>query len=749
MDLNNYSDLKITEQISDTLDNVIVSVLTKEKISYNKFELVEYNNTKWALFNINYNITNIGVVNTITLIEPTKILENYIKVGMAFTDYTSLKTEIERALIKFEFPYTLLDSDGLLDGVSGIDLKYAGNITLREVLDDMLSVIDCAVRFDGTNILIEDNNKRGKLITLDNNIEINDSIDAEYDVGGIVAIGNNIFSKNNVVEYLTPRSESGVYDNTNGNLYTQFPINNINAIKIQTKFRATGKKNSNEDLVFDGDIILDISDFCYEYSTWALLPSNPNVVTKDTLETTFYYNFKGNSIEGLFTLNRPNGFAPSIEVWREIFILLRTESPYKEKLTEQVSNIIANSGITDFEVNNIILGYNSQPNYAIVDYNPIYNALIDTRKKQNDNTRIIMNYNFEQTNLELFSKNIQATADKMGNREITINMRHNNVSEMYNLHDYTSDNYVVNMRSYAFKNGYILAQYHLTQNFNNIAENIKILREKRLYNIPDDDIERIIEINIDYKVSKTEHLYTTIDNVLNNMLKTFNNESAELIKNLYLNTDVMSLSYGGNIPVVVYSSQDAIYYYGKCYDNYAINYYVDDDNITKPFSYVDNNGECKNYKIELNSDFVDSFKNDLDRVKKLPKTYFGDYKTIFIFTNYETIYKDKYETLSFLIRFSIDSVDDDLVIGGGFFADNKLLEKGNLKFKIKYGNFWIKSKNSVYNENINSYNLIVKDNSVRINGTLNKNYNYYEIVDNFGNLILRSSTKNNKFYFYK
>lgn len=746
MDLNNYSDLKITEQISDTLDNAVVSILAKEKISYNKFELVEYNNTKWALFNIDYDITNVGVVNTISLIEPTKILENYIKVGMAFTDYTDLKTEIERALIKFEFPYTLLDSDGLLDGVSGIDLKYASNITLREVLDDMLSVIDCAVRFDGTNILIENNNKRGKLITLDNNIEINDSIDAEYDVGGIIAIGNNIFSQKNLIEYLVPRSESGVYDNTNGSLYTQFPISTINKIYLQTKFRATGKKNGNEDLVYDGDIVVDVTDFCYEYAMWSLLPTNPNTVTKDTLETTFYYNLKGNSIDGLFSLSRPNGFAPSIEVWRNIFILLRTESPYKEDLAEQVNNIITNSGITNFEVNNIILGYDSQPNYAIVDYNPIYNALIDTRKKQNDNTRIIMNYNFEQTNLELFSKNVQATADKMGNREITINMRHNNVSEMFNLHDYTSDNYVVNMRSYAFKNGYILAQYHLTQNFNNIAENIKILREKRLYNIPDDDIERVIEIKVDYKVSKTEHTYTRADDVLNNMLKTFNNESAELIKNLYLTTD--AISNGGNIPVVVYSSQDAIYYYGKCYDNYAINYYVDDDNITKPFSYVDNNGECENYKIELNSDFVDNFKNNLDRVKKLPKTYAGDYNTIFIFTGYETIYKDKYETLSFLIRFGIDSVDDDLVIGGGFFADNKLLEKGNLTFKIKYGDFWIKSKNSAYSENTSDISIAINDTSITITG-IDNTFNYYEIVDNFGNLILRSSTSNNKFYFYK
>lgn len=746
MNLNNYSDLKITEQISDTLDNAVVSILTKEKISYNKFELVEYNNTKWALFNIDYDTTNIGVVNTISLIEPTKILENYIKVGMTFTDYTDLKTEIERALIKFEFPYTLLDSDGLLDGVSGIDLKYAGNITLREVLDDMLSVIDCAVRFDGTNILIENNNKRGKLITLDNNIEINDSIDAEYDVGGIIAIGNNIFSKKNMVEYLVPRSESGVYDNTNGSLYTQFTISTINKISLQTKFRATGKKNGNEDLVYDGDIVVDVTDFCYEYAMWSLLPTNPNTVTKDTLETTFYYNLKGNSIDGLFSLSRPNGFAPSIEVWRNIFILLRTESPYKEKLTEQVNNIISSSGITNFEVNNIILGYDSQPNYAIVDYNPIYNALIDTRKKQNDNTRIIMNYNFEQTNLELFSKNVQATADKMGNREITINMRHNNVSEMYNLHDYTSDNYVVNMRSYAFKNGYILAQYHLTQNFNNIAENIKILREKRLYNIPDDDIERVIEIKVDYKISKDYNYYTNKDNLLINMLKIFNNENADLINNFYFTTSEMFSN--ANIPAIAYSSQDAIYYYGKCYDNYAVNYYVDDDNITKPFSYVDNNGEFSSFTLSLYGDFNNDFKNNLDKIKKLPQIVSNNYTEIFSLLGNKTIYKDKYETLSFLIRVGVDSVDDDIVVGGGFFTDNKLLEKGNLTFKIKYGNFWIKSKNSTYTKNVSDINIAILDNRISITN-IDTTFNYYEIVDNFGNLILRSSTNNNRFYFYK
>lgn len=455
----------------------------------------------------------------ITLIEPTKYLEKVVCSAISDTNRNhTLRQQIERILLNAEpielgmMPRFSLSENfkNFLGTTKGEDFFFQNSTTLREILDSMLEVkkARCEVYniTDFNNIVIDyyDQSKLGKKITIDKQLKNQNVDNIEYLGTDIEAYGENAFSENREAIWYpssnywdTPKTEDAVLTKSNALFRTTFPIEEITDFQVSVTYNIAGTISGggggsfNETMNYDGTIMSNVVD---NETYAALYNSGSNAVIKTNQlykENTIFYTRSSN------ILNAGGSYKANLFFTAE-------------NVETAILNSLWNGIVADWQtwnnatVNTIqLVGYNiTQLRYRIkyIPYIDAHAKIGKTNYKDVPST-IISNQSDKTIDLGRYGISLFNQINRLGNKEIVVDKNHKSVEELYELLDYTDDNYVLVESEFAFYLHHIKAKYKFTKDFNSISEKIGIDRRKRVYNIPLENFVRDILIKQYMKVS--------------------------------------------------------------------------------------------------------------------------------------------------------------------------------------------------------------------------------------------------------
>ena len=119
-------------------------------------------------------------------------------------------------------------------------------------------------------------------------------------------------------------------------------------------------------------------------------------------------------------------------------------------------------------------------------------------------TSIYDNQSEKVIDLNRFGLNLYGKINRIGNKELTIDTVENCFDKLLNVGD-IYDGFVVVSREYQIFREVVKVRYQLSKDYNNISERIAINRERRLYNIPIENLKRNVFIK-DYILASTAEL---------------------------------------------------------------------------------------------------------------------------------------------------------------------------------------------------------------------------------------------------
>ena len=310
----------IKETIDAELDQFSFVVKRKEPIEFLKGSKVEMNGKVFMLFSYSESIDGDLYTYSVECLSPTKLLENFIIDGIAMTrkeglyyQFVNMITKINAQLNIGGFGNTLLELDdsglrGYILSINyGYDFLFNGQTNVREILDQMLDVVDCRITgYDFTNsygtgsynitkiyIGVQRNNPSSSAIITNSNTmkealeKINDitkvygyskNRDAENQTGHLhTTFTSGIPNKNVITSWLPLRNDDAILDDTaDWHFITQEPIYSINSFKMIVVLRTmvvaqvlqTTGQYLNVDSQRNIGWQIDISDCIVEKKIW-------------------------------------------------------------------------------------------------------------------------------------------------------------------------------------------------------------------------------------------------------------------------------------------------------------------------------------------------------------------------------------------------------------------------------------------------------------------------------------------------
>ncbi len=737
---------------------------------------------------------------TITLIEPTKYLEKVTTPAMSFTKKDdTLIQQLEKLLYKVEITTTYsprftlsLDLKSRLANVPGEEFFFEPN-NLRNILDEMLSVVGirCKIKvlttYDAIYIDYVDQNKIGNKIEEIKAVTRTMTQNIEYLAGNIETYVNNSLAKVSIMHpspngWDSFRTTEPTLNTNNCQMMFKFDIEDIKTliVKLQAVYEIAFKdKDDEEKLIVRQEVLeIDISDYVLPKEIYDLLDedsSNPREGIK-TKKNTIYYE-RGQSI-----IN-PNPTYKVLFFTREVF-------------ENMVANYMYNNP-------NAFPYYDSEDNFVYEPYfafldainTPIIDVLfkaeyipyIDAHSKigkQNitnpilAKTSVYDNQSEKVIDLNRFGLNLYGKINKIGNKELTIDTTVNSFDKLFNVGDIYND-YVVVSRTYQIFKEFIKVQYKLSKDYNNISERIAINRERRLYNIPIENLKRDIFIK-DYILASSKALVipsnkkSLLNNAgLNAFLQTLNGPfSRKLFAAIVQTKTKNNTSFGPfELPFYSYAMANTLHFKTKFLDNYSVGFSVQAKNgqilggkKVIHNRYVDDIGECEELTMNLvnGKDFIVDFNTQIAIAKTLPKTNLSYYNN-FIISNEKSykIKKDAFEHLE--ITYTIEArpcIDDynKIIIGSAFLGKNDLYDriiKGGIKVYVSnvaylpLENQKIKPNSTLASNAtiaVNPNNTITINN---LNSYITENTSSWAIGDDDGDLYLACNDINQQIiYFY-
>ena len=290
--LTNY---EISTPYSDTIDEELDSfnfqIKSENRISFKKYDKIQYiikqkdyaNNYTpilskiFALFDFVETYENEYWLYQLTLLSPTKLLENLIINGMADTygvqeETTTLKDQANRVVEKINAQLgfenvgvTLIKSSAtfnLLSSKRSNNFLWSGQQTVREILQDICDKADCLIL--GTDFTYNNGSitsitlgvikreLKGSLLSSGSSIEggglnaiksvikgISIHRNSEYACGSIVSLTKNAICKDSVQHtYMPPRNtDMTIDDEADWHILTQEPIYSLNKVVVLVKMR--------------------------------------------------------------------------------------------------------------------------------------------------------------------------------------------------------------------------------------------------------------------------------------------------------------------------------------------------------------------------------------------------------------------------------------------------------------------------------------------------------------------------------
>lgn len=497
---------------------------------------------------------------TITSIEPTKYLEKVICSSMSFTNKEdSLLQQLEKALINAEpiedgqSPRFRLSQrlKNRLSGINGEDFFFT-KPTLREILDGMLSVINCRAEvheitdFNSIEIDYYDLNEVKSRIEILEVLNKQTIQNIEYLGSDIEAYGDNSFSGSREAIYHpspngwdTFKTDETELTTENAVIKTVYPIEEIKEFIIPITYILLKQDNWNSQPDSSEEItkLVDISSNVVDEETYNILPNwkfdvtNPDKDKTHILykENTIFYRRGETSIQGSGLKTR-------------IFFKTQTilENAIKNALWKQgaFEDYLAEHPDV-YRVNEIekLVNFKFLETIFRIRYVPYINlhARISKVGYKDVPSTIIDNQSEKIIDLERYGGNLYGTINRLGNKELKIDRKLYSINDDYNIGDITADGYVLTSKDLALYNGFIKAHYEFTKDFGKLNEKISINREKRIYNIPLESFVRDILIKeyiiADLGPSSETHPFIA------EFIKTFNDQERNPITNALVQTE--------------------------------------------------------------------------------------------------------------------------------------------------------------------------------------------------------------------
>lgn len=426
---------------------------------------------------------------TISIIEPTKILEKYSCYSMTFTQpitnewtrYT-IKSYIER--IRNNVPleieskwsatrYFDLSSD--FDVLANYDMPetFLNKPKIREAIDMGLEKRDALVRgvFATTNpskklsLKIDYFNATRDLIDkYSNALTLSKTLDGEnyyseaenYIENGVNSI-RSISAPNGV--YSSMRSDQANITTDNMQMITRLPIDKIDAVFLYVKRTLTGSPFT---VVWDE---FNITDFVYEESLWKALPEPNSSAARN----------KGNCVYYTRGDNKIRGFGDDVAIW----FGLGTQRIIVRLVTKCYAEASINIG-------SYTVSYNANDLLWHIDYFGQVDALLRMEKPDftGFKSQMVTNQQSNQVDIEMLSSNMRNTIKKIGNSELSVRKRIKYWANRVKVGDYTSDGYIVTAIENSLYNDYIEQNIGLSKDYNKMSMFVGVNQQVRQLPIP-------------------------------------------------------------------------------------------------------------------------------------------------------------------------------------------------------------------------------------------------------------------------
>lgn len=630
-------------------------------------------------------------LHTIDIIELTKILEWQTESIRTFTqkvDYidpdtglliTPTKLTLLDVVIRLQFTTPLEQVSNLgntrvfaidnsirarLAAVESPDFQF-NNKNLKEILIEIFDFVDAIPRLtkisDSITLTADFYNDKGLLVTEDSFYRMKRLNISDYSTSIDSNIKNLYDSYTEIADpsptgYKKLTSDEGFLTEENAYLKTQYPIVELVSLKV--------KYGSRE---------YDIKDWVFEKEEWNLLlrpPLGGDVEGKYRDNTLFFERFKPN-IDGLFD-NLSN--VPLVQRIR-IENLLRSVEKQEEGIVSAVF-----------------------PDFQDYQFQITYKAQIDSRTEVKRLNTDVIKYDSQtivgQTDNVVRADRVLDRLFKLqqllGNAERMTSERTKTLNDLYNLADYTADDYVLTTIEMDCSKEYIMAKYMWSQRYQKVSEFIGLNNEIRLYPIPLDSYKRNIYIEDFVEVGLTEKTNTSLIDTLG--LATFMNgfsNSPQEVRNrpvkvfTYNSESVVEFEGFDNTdntlvkPITAYAGGNSLNFHVEFDTATTVGAQLDQENtdfqppINRPIIYTNNEGEVFDFEFNFANNYTISNIDNLPIINKADVSYKQ------VIAPSHRIFKDTREIFALTYALHVipeGDLDDQIIIGKYLVERNNLLK---------------------------------------------------------------------------
>lgn len=331
-----------------------------------------------------------------------------------------------------------------------------------------------------------------------------------------------------------------------------------------------------------------------------------------------------------------------------------------------------------------------------VHYTPIPNSQQTNVTRQDTSevgkySEIISNQQDRIVNLENFSNNLKGKINRIGNSELQLEHRLDNVvdSKFYELKDYTSDNFIITQRETIIKKDYIYVKYGLNKNFNMISKFIGVNSEIRQYEIGENNtLDRILDyqehIELDAVNSGTgdeESLLLTSDGIKCYMDTLYPISTLEPVRGGYIDTSGVTQDLLA--PFSSNGGGDTLMFFQQIASNKVLGEFRDEINSQvardfSPYTLEDGKFESVNYTLYDKVIFdLAPIEDAIEYADNLPKFDPTDINKSYIDTGSKLmVFKDNRENIGALLSFAQRTKDTSTAgIGRYFSLRNRLVSE--------------------------------------------------------------------------
>jgi hypothetical protein len=550
-------DLSFVEKLNRELDEGYISIPHSFRATpFSMFDIVDIYEDDELLFSGRISMDRVGVSSfndrlfnhEISLVEHTKILEKYIVKGKTFTRpislgatsaYTLLEvveilrqtTPFELNLLKtsyrpFRIPQETID---LLDNIIAPEFNFK-DLTLRQALDQVASVIDSIVRLDreGNLFLTQFDKLKDKISFVANDYKMNQNIN-DYSTTIESEMLNSVMGANDLENlfyeevypsertFTTLRSNDYLFGFENlTHIPTPRPIYRVNDVRVlifvDSVTSQTPEQFPSSTTLVSGYVEISIANRVLPFEVWNTLDVGVGVElidrTKFFKNNTFYYKYGQKNIYvgesfGLFGIQTAventiknavidhfinvNVIPPEMIDWEyenENGVLFRIQGVSPAFSESQMTN----RGLLPCRVH-----------YTPIPRSQRFQVERDTISEVNFYSETVVNQQTRLIDVEKYGNNLKGRINQMGNSIKQLSHRVGSPSETFDIGDFIEDDglYVITQKEVIIHRNYTVANYELTRNFNNFSQFMGVDKEIRQSEVGESN--RTVERDLLYK----------------------------------------------------------------------------------------------------------------------------------------------------------------------------------------------------------------------------------------------------------